>query len=70
MEVHYISGGSEGDGTGRKNDANWHMAVFSPRYLRSLLAESGLINIDELDSSMVRGYDHGWINIGMKGYKQ
>lgn len=61
---------SYGDGTGRKNDPNWHMAVFSPRYLRSLLTDSGLINIDELNSSKVRGYDHGWINLGMKGYKQ
>lgn len=60
---------SYGDGTGRKNDPNWHMTVFSPRYLRSLLANSGLNNIVEMNRSEVRGHDHGWINLGMKGYK-
>ena len=60
---------SYGDGTGRKNNPNWHMSVFSPRYLRSLLEDSGLIKIHELNRSEVRGHDHGWINLGMRGYK-
>lgn len=60
---------SYGDGTGRKNDPNWHMTVFSPRYLRSLLTNSGLIDIAQLNRSEVRGHDHGWINLGMRGYK-
>lgn len=60
---------SYGDGTGRKNDPNWHLTVFSPRYLQSILATSGLINISEMNRSEVRGYDHGWINLGMRGYK-
>lgn len=60
---------SYGDGTGRKNDPNWHMTVFSPRYLRSLLTNSGLNNIVELNRSEVRGHDHGWINLGMRGVK-
>lgn len=60
---------SYGDGTGRRSDHNWHIALFSPRYLRFLLMEVGLINIEDLNRSEVRGYDHGWINLGMKGYK-
>lgn len=60
---------SYGDGSGRKNHPNWHMAVYSPRYLRALLMDSGLINIDLLDRSEVRGHDHGWINLGIRGYK-
>jgi len=60
---------SYGDGTGRKNDPNWHLTIFSPRYLKTLLTESDLINISEMDRSEVRGYDHGWINLGMRGYK-
>lgn len=54
---------SYGDGTGRKNDPNWHLAIFSPRYLKSLLEQSGL------DQAEVRGYDHSWINLGFRGRK-
>ena len=61
---------SYGDGTGLKNDPNWHLTVFSPRYLRSLLTDAGLINIHEMERSEVRGADHGWINLGMRGLKQ
>jgi SAM-dependent methyltransferase len=60
---------SYGDGNGLKNDPNWHRALFTSRYLRFLLADSGLINISELNRTEVRGYDHGWINLGIKGYK-
>lgn len=60
---------SYGDGSGRKNDPNWHLTIFSPRYLRLLLANAGLVNIEEMNRSEVRGYDHGWINFGIKGYK-
>jgi len=58
-----------GDGHGRVNDPNWHRALFSPRYLRALMAQAGLTNIEPLDRSEVRGHDHGWINLGMRGTK-
>jgi SAM-dependent methyltransferase len=58
-----------GDGSGRINDPNWHRAMFSPRYLRNCLEEAGLEDVTEMDRSEVRGYDHGWINLGMKGRK-
>lgn len=60
---------SYGDGTGRKNDPNWHLGLFSPRYLKELLEGAGLVDIERLDNSQVRGYDHGWINLGFRGRK-
>jgi len=60
---------SYGDGTGKKNDPNWHMTLFSPRFLRKVLEESGLINLELLERTEVRGHDHGWINLGYRGYK-
>jgi SAM-dependent methyltransferase len=58
-----------GDGTGQPNHPNWHRSIFSPRYLHKCLKEAGLRHIRELNSSEVRGYDHGWINLGMTGTK-
>lgn len=60
---------SYGDGTGSRNDPNWHFTIFSPRFLESLLKESGFVDIEQLDRSSVRGYDHGWINLGFRGRK-
>jgi glycosyltransferase involved in cell wall biosynthesis len=59
---------SYGDGSGRSHP-NWHMALFSPRYLRRLLEDAGLTGVREMDRSEVRGHDHGWINLGVSGTK-
>lgn len=59
---------SYGDGSGRSHP-NWHMALFSPRYLRRLLEDAGLTGVSEMDRSEVRGHDHGWINLGVSGTK-
>ena len=58
-----------GDGTGNPNHPNWHRAMFTPRYLKELFERVGLKDIREMDRSEVRGYDHGWINLGVKGTK-
>lgn len=58
-----------GDGTGRIDDPNWHRALFSPRYLQKALEQAGLVDVVEMHKNEVRGYDHGWINLGMKGIK-
>lgn len=58
-----------GDGTGNPNHPNWHRAIFTPKYLKELFERVGLVNIKEIDHSEVRGYDHGWINFGLKGIK-
>lgn len=60
---------SYGDGTGNLNHFNWHRAIFTPKYCNSLFQKIGLINIREMSSEEVRGYDHGWINFGIKGTK-
>jgi len=60
---------SVGDGTGNINHSNWHRAFFSPRFLKKCLEQAGLANVRRLDRTEVRGYDHGWINLGMTGTK-
>lgn len=56
-----------GDGTGDPADPNWHRGLFSPRYLKKLMEEAGLVDVRLMDRSEVRGYDHGWINLGVRG---
>ena len=58
-----------GIGDGDPGHPNWHRAIFTPRYLRQVMVRSGLEGVVEMDRSEVRGYDHGWINLGMKGRK-
>jgi SAM-dependent methyltransferase len=60
---------SYGDGTGRKGHPNWHLALFSPRHLRTSMQRAGLTRIAKLDEGDVRGHDHGWINLGFRGEK-
>lgn len=60
---------SYGDGSGNRNHRNWHLSCFSERYLRKLYSESGLVNIERLEHKDCRGYDHGWINLGISGRK-
>ncbi len=58
-----------GDGSGDPGHPNWHRALFSPRYLEQLLRTAGLIDVQPMTAQQVRGYDHGWINLGMRGTK-
>jgi SAM-dependent methyltransferase len=58
-----------GDGQGTLGDPNWHLALFSPRYLSRILTSAGFTNVVEQDRSKVRGFDHGWINLGFKATK-
>lgn len=58
-----------GDGTGDRRSPNWHFGIFSERYLAKLFEKAGLVDIRPLDRAEVRGYDHGWINLGMTGKK-
>jgi ubiquinone/menaquinone biosynthesis C-methylase UbiE len=49
-------------------EENWHRAVFDPKYLKRQLRRAGFSEaINRL--SKPRGYDHGWINLGMVAYK-
>lgn len=58
-----------GDGTGDARSPNWHRSIFTERYLRVLFEKVGLKNVRKLSNTEVRGYDHGWINLGMVGTK-
>lgn len=58
-----------GDGTGQLNHPNWHRALFTPGSLTQLFESAGLTAVREMDRSEVRGYDHGFINLGVRGVK-
>lgn len=60
---------SYGDGTGRQHHFNWHLAFFSERYLKQLLTNAGLVDVKAQPRDKVRGFDHGWINLGVRGTK-
>ncbi len=49
-------------------ECNFHKAMFDATYLEMCLKEAGFKDIKILDKP--RGYDHGYINLGMSGIKQ
>jgi predicted SAM-dependent methyltransferase len=48
-------------------EPNWHKAVFDPQSLARRLREAGFVRIRKLRKP--RGYDHGPVNLGMRGVK-
>lgn len=58
-----------GDGSSNLQHANWHRSIFSSRYLQSLFTLAGLKQVRVMESSEVRGADHGWISLGVIGIK-
>lgn len=50
-------------------DSNLHRAIITPIFLINCFKKAGLKDIRLMDRSEVRGYDHGWINLGVKGTK-
>ena len=50
-------------------DSNLHRSLLTPRFLKEQFAKNNLKNIREMDRNEVRGYDHGWINMGVCGIK-
>ena len=60
---------SYGDGTGDPRSPNWHRSLFTPQYLKKVLTETGFCSIELLSPDKVRGYDHGWISLGIKGVR-
>jgi SAM-dependent methyltransferase len=58
-----------GDGSGDLKSPNWHRSLFSYRYLSLLMNKAGLIHIRKMEAEDIRGNDHGWINLGIKGKK-
>jgi SAM-dependent methyltransferase len=60
---------SYGDGTVNKMSPNWHMSLFSERFLTQLLKNIGFRKIVKLTNKETRGYNHGWINLGLRATK-
>lgn len=58
-----------GDGTANTHHPNWHRALFTERYLRSVMQRAGLIALTNMVNEDVRGHDHGWISLGVRGEK-
>lgn len=58
-----------GDGFGNLYHPNWHKTLFTPKHIEYLLKSAGFRDIKPMCSEEVRGYDHGWINMGIKGSK-
>jgi len=53
----------------RKDYPSWHKALFTPKYLLEVYSSVGFVEVQQMDRSEVRGYDHGWINLGVRGQK-
>lgn len=53
----------------RPDYPSWHKAIFTPSYLKNLFDRIGLIEVKKMNNTEIRGYDHGWINLGVKGKK-
>lgn len=50
-------------------DSNLHRVIMTPNFLKQCFKKAGLQNVRDMDRSEVRGYDHGWINMGVCGVK-
>lgn len=50
-------------------DPHIHRAILTPKFLKQCFEKAGLKNIRDMNRSEVRGYDHGWINMGVCGVK-
>lgn len=60
---------SYGDGKGTPSHHNWHRSLFSERSLMRHLKIAGFTSSRRMERHEVRGYDHGWINLGVEGRK-
>jgi predicted SAM-dependent methyltransferase len=58
-----------GDGTSNPQSFNWHRCVYTEESLTQLFRNAGFTEIKAMTHEEVRGYDHGWINLGIKGSK-
>ncbi|NDW17546.1 class I SAM-dependent methyltransferase [Dysgonomonas sp. 216] len=58
-----------GDGSDDIYHPNWHRTLYTPKFLTNLFKKAGFLDVTLMDESEVRGYNHGWINLGVKGRK-
>jgi len=48
---------------------SWHLSIITPKFLEERLRKSGLIDIELMTKKELRGVDHGWMNLGVRGKK-
>lgn len=60
---------SYGDGDGGLYHHNYHRGLFTEKYLIELFESCGFFNVVKMNLDEVRGFNHGWINLGVKGMK-
>lgn len=60
---------SYGGGYGTKGHFNIHLTAWSPRLLKKKLLAAGFSRVEFLPRTEVRGFDHGWINLGVRAWK-
>jgi len=46
-----------------------HRALITPNYLKRVMTECGLQDVESMSKERIRGKDHGWINFGVCGVK-
>jgi ubiquinone/menaquinone biosynthesis C-methylase UbiE len=50
-------------------DSNLHRSLFTPNFLKDQFRKNGLKEVRDMSRSEVRGFDHGWVNMGVQGTK-
>lgn len=50
-------------------DSNLHRSILTPKFLKEQFLKNNLKSVRDMDRNEVRGYDHGWINMGVCGTK-
>ena len=61
-----------GDGSGARDHPNWHLSLFSERYLKLLMKNVGMTGIKTINQTEVEGLSnkwHRWINLGILACK-
>jgi ubiquinone/menaquinone biosynthesis C-methylase UbiE len=66
---HWLSGRLFSYARSGEYDSNLHRSLITPEFLKEIFRNNNLKNIRNMNNNEVRGYDHGWINMGVCGTK-
>ena len=53
-----------------EDSVNWHRALFTRRHLMNCFLNAGFESVRALNPQEIRGADHGWVNLGVRGLKR
>lgn len=62
-----------GDGSGARGHSNWHLSLFSERYLKLLMKNIGMTDIKRIQRTEIGGLSnkwHSWINLGILAFRK